>query len=379
MDVTIKSTPTDRERFQLLSRPVQTDDLALVKQLSANDLLLVDSSHVYKVGSDVQDDESLHKRQMARLTLDKSNTIRETFITSKKTNDVGEIFFDGYAKDDNNKYGLINLPRFYVDFDDYGERNAASDIRKEIISLKDKGIDGLILDLRNNGGGSLIEAVKIAGFFIPSGPIVQVKNRRSLQILPDVDPTVEYDGPLIILVNRLSASASEILAAAMQDYKRAIVIGSQNTYGKGTVQNIIDLNKMVRNNTNGEMGALKFTTQKYYRVTGGSTQLKGVKSDVIIPSRYSNVEIGERDQDNPLPWDEIKSANYKPWVSKVDYQFMNDIKRAYLSSSEMWLKEGGIARYIINGGLVNDFDASKKHPKTSNPKHLISFYKRDSK
>ena len=172
----------------------------------------------------------------------------------KITRDIVELE-ETYAKsslikDDTNKYGLINLPRFYVDFDDYGERNAASDLRKEIISLKNKGIDGLILDLRNNGGGSLKTVVDITGFFIEKGPVVQVKSIGGRkEILRDNDPSVLWDGPLVILVNEFSASASEILAAALQDYNRAVVLGSKQTSGKGTVQNIIDLNNVISGNT----------------------------------------------------------------------------------------------------------------------------------
>ena len=167
-------------------------------------------------------------------------------------------------------------------------------------NIKNNNIDGLILDLRNNGGGSLIEAVKIAGYFIPSGPIVQVKNRRSLQILPDVDPITEYDGPLIILVNRLSASASEILAAAMQDYERAIIVGDEHTHGKGTVQTLMALGD--------KKGSLKLTTSSYYRINGGSTQLKGVTPDIIIPSLFDVADTGEKELDYALPWDTIQPA-----------------------------------------------------------------------
>ena len=214
-------------------------------------------------------------------------------------------------KDDSNSYGLINLPRFYVDFDDYGERNAASDIKKEILGLKDKGINGLILDLRNNGGGSLKTVVDITGFFIEKGPVVQVKSIGGRkEILKDNDPSVIWDGPLVILVNEFSASASEILAAALQDYNRAIILGSKQTYGKGTVQNIIDLNNVISGNTYGDLGSLKITTDKFYRVNGGSTQLEGVKSDLIFPNRYSYIDIGEKDLENPLSWDKIDPARY---------------------------------------------------------------------
>ena len=231
------------------------------------------------------------------------------------TRDIVELA-ETYAKssiikDDINTYGLINLPRFYVDFDDYGERNAASDIKKEILGLKSKGINGLILDLRNNGGGSLKTVVDITGFFIEKGPVVQVKSIGGRkEILRDNDPSVIWDGPLLVLVNEFSASASEILAAALQDYNRAIILGSKQTYGKGTVQNIINLNNVISGNTYGDLGSLKITTDMFYRVNGGSTQLEGVKSDLIFPNRYSYIDIGEKDLENPLNWNKIDSAKY---------------------------------------------------------------------
>jgi len=241
------------------------------------------------------------------------------------TRDVVELE-ETYAKSalvnkNGREFGLINLPKFYFDMENYADRNAASDVEKEIIRLKKAGMEGLVLDLRNNGGGSLKTVVDIAGLFIEKGPVVQVKSKGvGQEILEDKDPSILWDGPLVILVNELSASASEILAAAMQDYKRAIIIGSKQTYGKGTVQNVIDLNQTVRSNEYGDLGALKLTTQKFYRVNGGSTQLEGVKSDVVVPDRYSYIDIGEKDYENPLPWDQIKPAKYKIWEGYIDFE-----------------------------------------------------------
>ena len=245
------------------------------------------------------------------------------------------------------KFGVINLPKFYIDFEDVNSRNSTTDVKREIERLKDEGVDGLVLDLRNNGGGSLKTAVEIGGLFIKEGPIVQVRSTgEDRQVLKDRDPSVSWDGPLVILVNEFSASASEILAAAMQDYKRAIVIGSKQTYGKGTVQNVIDLNRMIRNNTNGDMGAFKFTTQKYYRINGGSTQLEGVKSDVVVPDRYSYIDLGEKDQDNPLSWDEIEPASYELWKSSIDYETtVQKSKERMISSAEIKLIDEN-ARWI---------------------------------
>lgn len=256
------------------------------------------------------------------LTLKKvDGTIKDVKIT-RDVVEIEETYAKAALVEKNERmYGVINLPKFYFDMDNYSERNAASDVKKEIIRLKKEGMDGLVLDLRNNGGGSLKTVVDIAGLFIKEGPIVQVKSKLDGQeVLKDNDPSVLWDGPLVILVNELSASASEILAAAMQDYKRAIVIGSKQTYGKGTVQNVLDLNRWVRNNDLGDLGALKITTQKFYRVNGGSTQLEGVKSDVVVPDRYSFIDIGEKDQENPLPWDQIEPASYKVWEGYIDFE-----------------------------------------------------------
>ena len=218
------------------------------------------------------------------------------------------------------KYGLIHLPKFYVDFKSYKERNAAHDVEQEVINLKEAGAQGLIIDLRNNGGGSLQTVVDIAGLFINKGPIVQVKSTiNKTEILRDRDNKILWDGPMVILVNELSASASEILAAALQDYERAIVLGSKQTFGKGTVQNVVDLNRFLSNSTYGSLGALKITTDKFYRINGGSTQLEGVKSDVITPDRYSYIDVGERDEDNPMMWDQITPLTYKKWHRYLNY------------------------------------------------------------
>ncbi|WP_353779218.1 carboxy terminal-processing peptidase [Winogradskyella sp. 3972H.M.0a.05] len=263
--------------------------------------------------------------------------LEETYAKSSKVEKEGKTF------------GVINLPKFYVNFEDYKKRNAATDIRLEVERLKAEGMEGLVIDLRNNGGGSLQTVVDMAGLFIKEGPIVQVKTTgEPKEVLNDRDKAIVWDGPLVILVNELSASASEILAAAMQDYKRAIVIGSKQTYGKGTVQNVLDLNRMVRNNSNGDMGALKFTTQKFYRVNGGSTQLEGVKSDVIVPDRYSYIDIGEKDQENPLPWDKIDAVDFNEWSNYFDYdatikkskeRMANNEQLRLIDANAQWIKK----------------------------------------
>jgi len=247
-----------------------------------------------------------------------------TIETVSITRDVVELE-ESYAKSatidaGDIKYGLIDLPKFYVDFEDYTERNAASDVAKELERLKEAGAEGIVLDLRDNGGGSLKTVVEMAGLFIKDGPIVQVRSSgQRKEVHEDKDERIQWDGPLVILVNELSASASEILAAAMQDYKRAVIIGSKQTFGKGTVQNVIPLDGIVRGNEHGDLGAIKLTTQKFYRINGGSTQLEGVKSDIIVPDRYSYIDLGERDQQNPLGWDKITPADYKVWDGYIDF------------------------------------------------------------
>jgi len=223
---------------------------------------------------------------------------------------------------DGKKFGMIHLPKFYVDFKDYGERNAASDVKAEIEKLKRDNVEGIILDLRNNGGGSLQTVVDMTGFFIKDGPVVQVKSTGGKkQVLEDRDSSIAWNGPLVLMVNEFSASASEIIAAALQDYKRAVIIGSKQTFGKGTVQNVVDLNKIISSNTHGDLGALKITTDKFYRINGGSTQLEGVKSDVVFPGRYTYIETGEQAQDNPLAWDQISPANYQLWDVNMNFEY----------------------------------------------------------
>ena len=216
-------------------------------------------------------------------------------------------------KKNNKTYGLISLPKFYVDFDNYNNRNCASDVKKEILKLKQEGIEGLVLDLRNNGGGSLQTVVDMTGLFIKEGPVVQVKSFGDRkQVVYDKDPSIFWDGPMVVLVNQMSASASEILAAALQDYNRAVIVGSTQSFGKGTVQNVIDLNRFL-SNSQFDLGALKITTDKFYRINGGSVQVEGVKSDITVPNRLSFIPIGENDEKNPLKWDQIDSANYEKW------------------------------------------------------------------
>jgi carboxyl-terminal processing protease len=218
------------------------------------------------------------------------------------------------------KIGYIYLPEFYADFDNPKGNRCSIDVAREVMKLKEQKVDGIVLDLRFNGGGSLYDVVQMAGLFVEQGPIVQVKDRDGKpQILPDHDKNVLYDGPFAVMVNELSASASEIFAAAIQDYHRGVIIGSTSTYGKGTVQRNIGLDKtMGFMEANSELGTLKLTLQKFYRISGGSTQLRGVASDIVLPDLYEFSKIREKDNPDALPWDEIQKADYTPWKYAYD-------------------------------------------------------------
>ncbi len=215
------------------------------------------------------------------------------------------------------KVGYIYLPRFYADFNNpYTGRFCADDVRKEIMKLNKESVDAIVFDLRNNGGGSLADVVKMSGFFISNGPVVQVKDRiEGVNVMQDDDPTIQFAGPLIIMMNLGSASASEIMASALQDYQRAVIVGSPFTYGKGTVQRLFDLDRLTQQADKSLMplGTLKLTTQKFYRINGGSTQIKGVTPDIILPDQYMFVDQGERGLENAMPWTKIKPVPYKEW------------------------------------------------------------------
>jgi carboxyl-terminal processing protease len=284
-----------------------------------------------------------------RLTLKKIDGTIETISIIRDVVIIDETFAkSSVVKKGERKFGLINLPKFYIDFSERNFRNSATDMAFEIEKLKQEKVEGLVIDLRNNGGGSLETAIDIAGLFIQDGPIVQVKYREGKpRIRSDKDRKIQWNKPLVILVNELSASASEIFAAAMQDYNRAVIIGSKQTFGKGTVQNILPLNNYYKYSK--DLGALKMTIQKFYRVNGGSTQLKGVEPDIKLPGRYSFMNIGERDEDNPLGWDKIESADYTTWNGYENFDdVVNNSKKRIGSNSQFilidknakWLKEG---------------------------------------
>jgi carboxyl-terminal processing protease len=256
-----------------------------------------------------------------RLTVKKTDGTIKIISIIRDEVEIEETYAKSSVVEKNgHKYGIIYLPKFYIDFEDKNSRDAAKDVAKEVERLKEAGVEGIVMDVRDNGGGSLKTVVDIAGLFIDKGPIVQIKSTgKNKEVLSDADPKIQWDGPLVVMINGFSASASEILAAAIQDYKRGVIIGSTQSYGKGTVQNVIDLNQFVRGNSMGDLGALKTTTQKFYRINGGSTQLNGVSSDVALPDRYTYLKMGERDIDNAMKWDKIDPADYKVWTKQGNF------------------------------------------------------------
>ena len=230
------------------------------------------------------------------------------------------------------RIGVITIPKFYTDFEgtrngDNNPKSTVTDVRKLLEELNQEKVDGVVIDLRNNGGGALSEAIDVTGLFIDLGAVVQVKNAEGfIEVGEDVDPSMIYSGPMAVMVNRFSASASEIFAAAIQDYGRGVIVGEQ-TYGKGTVQNLIDLNQVSKNSSN-KFGQLKLTIAKYYRINGGSTQNLGVVPDITFPSYIDPEEFGESSEPSALPWDQIASTGYKLFSN------LNKILPELLSSSE---------------------------------------------
>lgn len=277
--------------------------------------------------------------------------IEETYVKST-------VFQQGKAN-----YGYLRIPSFYRDFAAQSNgkegRNVTDDTLAELKKLKQQRIKGLIIDLRNNGGGALTDAVQISGLFLPGGPVVQVKDSHdSIRILEDEDAGVDYNGPLIVLVNQFSASASEILAAALQDYGRAFVIGGAHTHGKGTVQAMMDLNRnlpLFQLQRSDDLGALKLTIQKFYRVTGGSTQYKGVEPDLVVPSMFDYLETGEKYMDYSLPWDQVSAVEYERW--KEGRPATEKLRQA----GERWVAENNTFRRI-----TQETEKAKKRSQQTN-------------
>ena len=300
-------------------------------------------------GFDVQDAVKLirgNKGTYVKLTLKKSDGTYKTITLQRDEIVQDETFARSVVvKKGNKKIGVISLPDFYADFERPDGAKCSEDVAKEIIKLKEEKVDGIIMDLRYNGGGSLYEVIQMVGLFIKDGPVVQVKDRDGkIVVMDDKDPAVLYDGPLAVMVNETSASASEIFAAAIQDYKRGVIVGSTSTYGKGTVQRNVPLGKPLDFfSGRSELGAVKLTFQKFYRVSGGSTQLKGVSSDIVLPDPYDYIKIREKDNPSALPWDEIRKANadiftgYPDLIKKENERIQSNSAFGLIKSNTDWL------------------------------------------
>lgn len=359
-------------------------------QLKVGDLIMKaaqgDKEPVDMAGMRVEDAVKLirgKKGTEVRLTVKKADgsilvipIIRDVII-------LDETFAQSAIIDKDKKIGYIRLPGFYADFskDKTSGRTCSEDVRKELEKLKAEKVSGVILDLRDNGGGSLYEVIKMVGLFIPQGPVVQVKSRvQGVSVYDDKDNgAVVYDGPLVVLINENSASASEILAAAIQDYKRGVIVGSSSSsFGKGSVQNFYDLDDYPTQSTSQEMmplGSVKVTIQKFYRINGGSTQLKGVIPDVQLPGYYSFDEQGEKDLDFPMEWDQIPAAPYKTWKNAPDYSKIkkNSSNRVVASAafSLVAQKSAQLKREKDNSVeslYLEDFNASREALKEENKK-----------
>ena len=278
---------------------------------------------------------------IVNLTIKKPDaTLKTVKLKRERIENVETFARSAIIKDsiNNAKIGIIYLPEFYADFNNPNGRRSYNDVAAEVEKLKAEKVDGIIMDLRWNGGGSLIDVVNMVGLFIDKGPIVQVKDRNNRpQIFNDRDEGVKYSGPLAVMVNEFSASASEIFAAAIQDYGRGVIIGSTSTFGKGTVQRQIGLDqKSGITLDESDLGSVKLTMQKFYRVSGGSTQLKGVVSDIVLPTQIEALKLREKDNDYALPYDEISKTNYKPWGSAYDLNQIRQMSNARIANDSVF-------------------------------------------
>ena len=327
------------------------------------------------------------KGSIVKLTIRRMDGTVKVLSIARDEIKLDDTFAKSAIINGDRKVGYIWLPEFYVDFADPNGAKCSEDVAKEIQKLKAENVEGIIIDLRGNGGGSLPEVVKMVGLFIEDGPVCVVKGRDEDKPYQwkDKDKSVLYSGPLTVMVDEFSASASEIFAAAIQDYKRGIVIGSSSTYGKGTVQRNIPLNPesenpMFSNKNVEDLGSVKLTLQKFYRVNGGATQLKGVVPDVIIPDRFENLKFREKDNTAALPWDEIAKSDYKPWTSTIsndvvvkysDAQIANNTTFNKIKASADWLEKYGDKPYSLN---LNKYKEEQKQFKAK-VKELDDLYK----
>jgi carboxyl-terminal processing protease len=352
----------------------------------------------YSVADAVKLIRGAEKGSEVKLTIRKvDGTIKVVSLLRDEIN-MEETFAKSVIINSDHKIGYIYLPEFYADFQRPDGPRCAKDVAKEIEKLKKENVEGIVLDLRDNGGGSLYDVVQMAGLFIEDGPIVQVKSRDDKPtILRDRDKTVQYTGPLAVMVNERSASASEIFAAAIQDYKRGIVIGSTSSYGKGTVQRAIPLNPENESVLQGaskseDLGSLKLTLQKFYRINGGATQIKGVTPDVILPDGMEYFKFREKDNNYALKWDEIPQVEYKPWTNTSDLGAVIAVANAETANNTNfnkiklnveWLKKAYDKQFSLNlkqysyelaqqRSVNKEMEAAYKLTKTMDVKNIIA-------
>jgi carboxyl-terminal processing protease len=294
------------------------------------------------------------KGTKVKLTVKKSDNAIKNITITRDVVQVEESYAKhsilGHEKIKNKKFGYIKLPKFYRSFNPRAgnDRNCTNDIKKILKEFNKDKVNGVILDLRNNGGGSLEDAKLISGLFIGTGPIVQVKdNRNKSLVLADSDTNIQYKGPLIVMVNAFSASASEIVAGALKDYNRALIVGGKHTHGKGTVQNIIDLDRSINSiyQRFSPLGALKLTIQQFYRINGSSTQVKGVVPDIIFPDPLSELKSREMELDYHLPWDKISELPHKDWKTPPDIRKLKASSSKRIKRSSYFDKVGTQIKY----------------------------------
>ncbi len=317
------------------------------------------------------------KGSEVRLTIKRADGTIKVVSLQRDEIKLEDTFAKSAVINGDHKVGYIYLPEFYQDFQNPNGAKCSNDVAKEVEKLKAENVEGIIIDLRNNGGGSLSEVVKMAGLFIEEGPIVQVKGRdEKATVLRDRDKNILYTGPLTVMVDEFSASASEIFAAAIQDYKRGIIVGSTSTYGKGTVQRNIPLtpeseNPLLANKNSEDLGAVKLTLQKFYRINGGATQLKGVVPDIVLPDRLEYLKFREKDNTSALPWDEIPKAEYQPWTTSVSTDAVvnvtyDQIKKESIFSKIKtnidWLGTNSEKEYSLN---INKYKEEQKEVKNT--------------
>jgi carboxyl-terminal processing protease len=355
------------------------------KELKAGDIIMKvaqgNNEPVDIVGMDIDDAIYLIKGKKGtevKLTIKKPDGSLKTISIMRDIVELDETFaHSAVIEKEKNKVGYIRLPSFYSAFTPNGTHHCAQDVMNEVLKLKNENVKGIILDLRDNGGGSLQEVVNMAGLFIKQGPIVQVRKKAGeIEQLVDKDPNQIYDGPLVIMINRNSASASEIMAAAMQDYKRAVLIGTQS-FGKGTVQSFLDLDNYLLQQFDSlkPLGSLKVTMQKFYRINGGATQLRGVTPDINLTDPYFYIDSGEKELDNPMPWDEIAKVDYTPFdnikyekLKKESLNRVNKNKEFQLVGEEAkeYKEKKDDTKYSIN---LDKFMAEAKKYKDDNKKY----------